>query len=179
MPTKPLVVFSHGKETGPHGRKIRKLQEIAEAQGAQTISVDYTSTYDPTERVNILLNTKLPEHSGLILVGSSMGGYVSTTASAHLKPDGLLLMAPAFGLPDYPNHYPAPVASQVVAVHGWHDEVVPVDNAITWAQRHNVRLVLVDDNHSLHSEVHTVGQLLVGMLQQLKAPRRVAAPKFI
>ena len=167
MPAKPLVVFSHGKETGPQGRKIRKLQEIAEAQGAQTISVDYTSTYDPTERVNILLNTELPAHNGLILVGSSMGGYVSATASAKLKPDGLLLMAPAFGLPGYPNNYPAPVASQVAAVHGWHDDVVPVDNAMAWARQHHVRLVLVNDNHSLHSEVHTVGQLLVGMLQRL------------
>ena len=167
MPAKPLVVFSHGKETGPQGRKIRKLQEIAEAQSAQTISVDYTSTYDPTERVNILLNTELPAHNGLILVGSSMGGYVSATASAQLKPDGLLLMAPAFGLPDYPNNYPTPVASQVAAVHGWHDDVVPVDNAIAWARQHHVRLVLVNDNHSLHSEVHTVGQLLVAMLQQL------------
>ena len=167
MPAKPLVVFSHGKETGPQGRKIQKLQQIAEAQGAQTISVDYTSTYDPTERVHILLNTELPAHKGLILVGSSMGGYVSATASEQLKPDGLLLMAPAFGLPDYPNNYPTPIASQVAAVHGWHDDVVPVDNAIAWARQHHVRLVLVDDNHSLHSEVHTVGQLLVGMLQKL------------
>lgn len=90
----------------------------------------------------------------------------STIASAQLKPDGLLLMAPAFGLPDYPNNYPTPVANQVAVVHGWHDDVVPVENAIIWARQHNVGLVLVDDNHSLHNEVHTVGQLLVAMLNR-------------
>jgi hypothetical protein len=31
----------------------------------------------------------------LVLVGSSMGGYVSTIASQSLKPAGLFLMAPA------------------------------------------------------------------------------------
>jgi len=36
----PLVVFSHGKETGPNGRKINTLREIAHSAGAQTISVD-------------------------------------------------------------------------------------------------------------------------------------------
>jgi hypothetical protein len=89
MQFKPLVVFSHGKETGPKGRKIRQLQEIAEAQGAQTISVDYTPTHDPVERVNILLNTELPEHKGLILVVSSMGGYVSTPIFAMRCPPKL------------------------------------------------------------------------------------------
>lgn len=167
--TTPLVVFSHGKETGPNGRKINTLREIAHSAGAQTISVDYTSTIDPALRVQLLLDTVLPAHHGLILVGSSMGGYVSTLASRTLKPAGLLLMAPAFGLEDYPEPYPAPLASHIVAVHGWQDDVVPVENASHWAKLYQAKLVLVDDDHSLHKEVTTVGELLIKMITQVKA----------
>ena len=170
--SQPLVVFSHGKETGPNGRKINTLREIAHSAGAQTLSVDYTSTLDPALRLQLLLETVLPEHRVLILVGSSMGGYVSTVASRTLKPDALLLMAPAFGLEDYPEQYPAPSANSIAAVHGWHDEVVPVDNTIHWAKHYQAKLVLVNDDHSLHKEVVTVGELLVKMIAQLKAFER-------
>lgn len=166
---KPLVVFSHGKETGPSGRKILQLREMAEAAGAETVSIDYTSSMDPEIRVQQLLNTELPAHHGLVLVGSSMGGYVSTVASKVLKPDGLLLMAPAFGLPGYAEFYPTPNATTIAAVHGWLDDVVPVENAVRWAKDNKIRLVLVDDDHSLHQEVATVGQLMVSMIQKLVA----------
>ncbi len=97
-----------------------------------------------------------------------MGGYVSTVASRTLKPDALLLMAPAFGLEDYPEPYPAPLASRIAAVHGWHDEVVPVNNAVHWAKQYQAKLVLVDDDHSLHKEVGTVGELLITMIEYVK-----------
>lgn len=163
-----LVVFSHGKETGPNGRKITQLRDIAHSAGAQTVSIDYTSTMDPSKRVQILLRSELPAHEKLILVGSSMGGYVSTHASQSLQPDGLLLMAPAFGLPDYPESMPKPSATDIVAIHGWQDDVVPVHNVIQWAKMHDVTLVLVSDDHSLHNELPTVGQLLVQMISKFK-----------
>lgn len=164
-----LVVFSHGKETGPNGRKISQLREIAEQAGARTMSVDYTQTMRPEERVHILLSTALPAHDHLILVGSSMGGYVSTRASKQLKPAGLVLMAPAFGMADYPVPYPTPHASDVAVVHGWQDEVIPVNHVIEWAKEHQIRLQLVSDDHSLHQEVGTVGRFLVEMISKLKA----------
>ena len=46
-----------------------------------------------------MLQLELVPHERLILVGSSMGGYVSTVASVSLKPAGLFLMAPAFYMP--------------------------------------------------------------------------------
>ena len=113
--SQPLVVFSHGKETGPNGRKINTLRDIAHSAGAQSMSVDYSSTLDPALRVKLLLDTVLPERHGLILVGSSMGGYVSTVASRTLKPDALLLLAPAFGLSDYPEPNPTPAASRIAS----------------------------------------------------------------
>lgn len=142
---------------------------MAHGVGAQTLSVDYTSTLDPALRVKLLLGTVLPAHHGLILVGSCMGGYVSTVASHTLKPDALLLMAPAFSLEDYPEPYPAPAANSIAAVHGWQDDVVPVENAIHWAKHFKAKLVLVNDDHSLHKEVGTVGELLVKITQLIQA----------
>ncbi|MBZ9611989.1 hypothetical protein [Rheinheimera maricola] len=55
--SQPLVVFSHGKETGPNGRKINTLRDIAHSAGAKTLSVDYTRTMNPTLRVQLLLET--------------------------------------------------------------------------------------------------------------------------
>lgn len=36
-----LVVFSHGKESGPWGSKIQALAKVAERLGGDVISVDY------------------------------------------------------------------------------------------------------------------------------------------
>lgn len=43
-----LVVFSHGKESGPLGSKIRALIQVAERLGAWAISVNYREHPDGT-----------------------------------------------------------------------------------------------------------------------------------
>ena len=86
-----LVVFSHGKESGPWGEKIRALAQVAESLGAQALSVDYreypagifhdqNAVGEADRRVAQLETLNLPAHHQLVLVGSSMGGYVSTAA---------------------------------------------------------------------------------------------------
>ena len=83
------------------------------------VSIDYREHLEGTKhdqngageadrRVGQLLSTSLPEHSKLILVRSSMGGYVSNVASTRLKVDGLFLLAPAFYLNGYGNQEPIP-----------------------------------------------------------------------
>ena len=76
-----LVLFAHGKESGPWGSKIQHLAAIARRLGAQVVSPDYGDLPDPDARVARLLALPLPAHERLVLVGSSMGGYVSTVAS--------------------------------------------------------------------------------------------------
>ena len=48
------VYFSHGKESGPWGTKIKRLAVIAEERGCAVESVDYTDTMDPDLRVERL-----------------------------------------------------------------------------------------------------------------------------
>src|SRR5690348_225810 len=95
-----LVVFAHGKESGPWGTKITRLAEVARALKFDVLSPDYSRTHDPKERVAMLLELA-PRAGTLVLAGSSMGGYVSAMACAALKPRALFLMAPALYFPGW------------------------------------------------------------------------------
>ena len=162
-----LVLFAHGKESGPWGSKIRHLAAIAQDQGAAILSPDYGDLADPDARVQRLLTTPLPAHERLVLVGSSMGGYVSTVASQTLQPAGLFLMAPAFYMPGYANQDPQPGTPQVSVVFGWRDEVIPVAHGIRFAQAQRAQLHVLDSDHRLNDVLQPVGDLFARFLQSL------------
>ena len=175
-----LVVFSHGKESGPLGSKFQALMRVAEQQGACTLSVNYRECADGTaidhdapgeadRRVAQLLVTRLPAHTCLVLVGSSMGGYVSAVASEKLKPEGLFLLAPAFYLPGYACQDPVPRAGSTLIVHGWGDDVVPLDHSIRFARQHHCALHLLDGDHRLNAALPAIEPLFGMFLQNIKA----------
>lgn len=164
-----LVVFAHGKESGPWGTKIRHLAAIAERHGAAVLSPDYSDLSDADARVERLLALDLPPHAQLILVGSSMGGYVSTVASPALRPDGLFLMAPAFYMPGGAVQSPASAASHTCIVSGWQDEVIPVEHSIRFAQGCAAELHLLDADHRLNEVLVEVGELFERFLVRLLA----------
>jgi pimeloyl-ACP methyl ester carboxylesterase len=154
-----VVYFAHGKETGPEAVKIQYLSEIAKAKGCRIESPDYSDLADPDDRVQRLLVLARETLGGLVLVGSSMGAYVSVVASERLKPKGLYLLAPAVSLEGYAIQDPIPRADVAVAVHGWNDEVVPVANVLRFAQRYAVELHLLNADHRLLSVLPLVGRL--------------------
>lgn len=173
-----LVVFSHGKESGPWGSKIRSLADVVERLGGIVISIDYrehpTGTHhdqngpgEADRRVGQLLSIQPPERGKLVLVGSSMGGYVSTVATARLKPDGLFLLAPAFYLNGYANQDPTPRAKRTSIVHGWNDSVVPVQNSIKFAKLHQCDLHLLDGDHRLNDSMPKIEPLFEIFLKQI------------
>lgn len=173
-----LVVFSHGKESGPLGSKFRSLMRVAERLGAQTLSLNYRerangSAIDPgapgeaDRRVAQLLATPLPANARLVLVGSSMGGYVSTVASAHLHPKGMFLLAPAFYLPGYACQEPAPCARTTLIVHGWDDVVVPPEHSLRFARRHRCALHLLAGDHRLNAALPALEPLFEMFLHGL------------
>ena len=173
-----LVVFSHGKESGPWGAKIKTLAAVVERLGGQVTSVDYrehpkgtphdqNSPYEADRRVEQLLSTELPEHVKLVLVGSSMGGYVSTVTSARLRPDGLFLLAPAFYLNGYSNQDPTSLAKRTMIVHGWGDELVPVENTIKFSRLHRCDMHLIDGDHRLNDALLKIEPIFELFLQQI------------
>jgi alpha-beta hydrolase superfamily lysophospholipase len=168
------VVFNHGKESGPWGGKITKLAGVAQKCGFAVESIDYQDLPDAGPRVERLLQSEAGKAKGLILVGSSMGGYVATVASSILKPEGLFLIAPAFYIPGYPEQNPVPNARAVSVVHGWNDEVIPVEHSIRFARKFSattrMELHLIKDDHRISAELDFVATLFERFLKQFRAP---------
>ncbi|MBF0380733.1 MAG: alpha/beta hydrolase [Magnetococcales bacterium] len=164
---KPLIVFSHGKEGVPDGRKIMQLMAVADRHGCESLSVDYRDIPSPDKRADKLLITLKSRPPPLVLVGSSMGSYISIVTSHDIKPKGLFLLAPALYLPGYNNQDPTPYAELTTVIHGWSDEIVPADNVIKFSQKHQNRLNLVDADHRLLSAMPFIENLFDMFLEEL------------
>jgi alpha/beta superfamily hydrolase len=160
-----LVVFAHGKESGPWGTKITRLAEVARACHFDVLSPDYSHTHDPKERVAHLLKLA-PAARTLVLVGSSMGGYVSAMACATLKPRALFLMAPALYFPGW-DEDPQGCPKDTVVVHGWRDDIVPVDVSVRFARARNAALHLLDSGHTLNDQLESLSLLFGHLLKRV------------
>ena len=175
--TRGTVCFNHGKESGPGGRKIKALTAIAKNAGFAVQTLDYTDLPDADLRVKRLLASEPAQADRLILVGSSMGGYVATVASKVLKPDGLFLMAPAFYMPGYDSQNPVPHAKTVTVVHGWGDDVIPVEHSIRFAGKFSggrrLELHLIEADHRLFPAERLVETLFGRFLDQVTGPAHI------
>jgi pimeloyl-ACP methyl ester carboxylesterase len=153
MAVKGQVVFSHGTEGTPFGTKIRALYEIAESEGYDVAAVDYRGLTDPDERVQLLQEFCRDFSSHLVLVGSSMGGYVSLAAAPTLHARGVFLMAPALYMPGIPPLKRGLPDCPIALVHGWRDEVIPYEQSMRFANENKLALHLVESDHRLHSAI--------------------------
>lgn len=158
------VYFSHGKESGPWGSKIKTLADMAVQQGFDVESIDYSDIMDPDLRVERLINTLKIEKESFLLVGSSMGGYVSLVASAQLDTKGLFLLAPALYMPGYNIQTYRSNCSNIEIVHGWSDDVIPPEHSIKFARSTNCSLHLISGDHRLNSSIETVKKLFLQFL---------------
>ena len=161
------VYFSHGKESGPWGTKIKRLAKIAENTGCGVESIDYTDTMDPDLRVERLLGVLAREQGEFVLVGSSMGGYVSLAASQEVHAEAIFLMAPALYIPGYERQEYRSRCSHIEIVHGWSDDVIPVENSIRYAKEADCTLHLISGDHPLNSSLEVVAGLFERFLEQV------------
>jgi hypothetical protein len=85
----------------------------------------------------------------LVLSGFSFGGYVAALAAQHLQPQHLILAAPAVGRFAMPA-----VSPDTLVVHGEHDDVVPLADALEWARpQHLPIVVLPAAEHFFHGRL--------------------------
>ncbi|MDC0722946.1 alpha/beta fold hydrolase [Nannocystis bainbridge] len=144
------VVFCHGLEGSPQGRKAQALR----AAGLDLVAPDFTGM-NLAARVAALL-PELAAHDGCVLVGSSYGGLTALCGAilhhrAGGRVHGLVLAAPALIVHEPPADAldlapPCPT----IAIHGRDDELIPVAAVEAWAAAHPaVRLEVVDDAHVL------------------------------
>ena len=158
--TMPAVYFSHGQESGPWGRKIRSMAETVRSLGCRAESVDYQDIADPTERVARLVAECRQVQEPLILVGSSMGGHVATAAASDVGAVGLFVLAPAYYMEGLEALTPPAPAIPIVIVHGWRDDVVPVENSIRYAGDCLATLHVVNGDHRLTANLDEINRYL-------------------
>src|SRR3984885_15577946 len=89
------VVFSHGQESGPWGRQIYALADVARSEGYESHSVDYRGIDEPRARVAKLVDFCKELSGDLVLGGSSMGPIAGVASASLLHARGVFLMAPA------------------------------------------------------------------------------------
>ena len=150
------VYFSHGMESGPWGSKIQHLAESAGDSGFAVDSIDYTDTMDPDVRAERLIEIISQESDDCLLVGSSMGGYVSLVVSQSVDVSGVFLIAPALYIPGYRHQQYESRCSHIEVIHGWSDEVIPVDHSIRYARDADCTLHLISGDHRLNSSIDVV-----------------------
>ena len=154
------VIFSHGQESGPWGTKIRSMAERVKKLGCAVGSIDYQGIADPGERVEKLIRECAGIDDSLVLVGSSMGGHVATAAAETAQAIGLFVLAPAYYMEGYEDFArPAP-DMPICIVHGWHDDIVPVENSIRFARSCRATLHLVDGGHRLTDNIDEINVYL-------------------
>lgn len=163
----PIVIFSHGQESGPWGTKISAMADAARARGCAVDSVDYQGIADPTARVDKLIRHCSSLSAPLILVGSSMGGHVATAAAESVNAIGLFVLAPAYYMPGHESLTPPAPKIPICIVHGWNDDIVPVDNSIRFARQCKASLYIIDGDHRLTANIDEINGHLARFIDKL------------
>lgn len=169
-------ILSHGFESGPDATKVTALADVAGQLGWTHERPDYTdldaqreisSVGDVVGRQRRLhaLAQAAAAQGPLVLVGSSLGAYISARVSLEVPTRALFLMVPPLQMGPLPALDAADVPTSVV--HAWHDELIPADGVIAWARVRSARLLLVDDTHRLSAHVATSARAFAELLQSL------------
>ena len=161
------VIFSHGQESGPWGTKIRAMAELVRGMGCEADSIDYQGIADPAGRVEKCVRDCAQIDDRLVLVGSSMGGHVATAAAEELGAAGLFVLAPAYFIEGLEGLTPQPPPIPICIVHGWHDDIVPVENSIRFARSCSATLHVVDGDHRLTANIEEINEYLRRFVEKL------------
>jgi len=170
-PMKRTVILSHGLESGPQATKVSALAEVALALGWNEVRPDYRDIDAPRDpraidaRVARAL-AHTPADGRVVFAGSSMGAFISGFASIERRCEGLFLLALPTGIPGYPHAFAAADVPTAL-VHGWDDELCPVDAAIGFARERRASLHLVRDDHRLSAHVGVCAELFARFLAGL------------
>lgn len=167
---KPFLILSHGLESGPDATKVSALARIAAPLGFDSVRPDYRDldAGRDVRRIDERI-ARLKQHAAgrgpVILAGSSMGAYTSALASRDVDCIGLFLIALPVAIPGHDCEFGAATVPTAL-VHGWDDELCPVDDAIAFARRRGDAMTLVRDDHRLSAHVDFVAERFREFLRQ-------------
>jgi predicted alpha/beta-hydrolase family hydrolase len=156
------IILSHGSNSSPDATKVSALAALAESLGWATQRPDYRDddarghAGSVAPRVARLRATIEALRAAPVLVGSSMGAFVSALVSLDVPVAGLLLLATPGAIPDYPRVLDLRRGVPTLLIHGWRDEVCPVAGVQKFAARYRVPLLVLDDDHRLSASVDAI-----------------------
>ena len=167
------IILSHGSDSGPDATKVSVLAAFAEALGWKTQRPDYRSddlaghagSVDP--RLQRLLAAIDAVDAPPVLVGSSMGAFVSGLASLQRPVAGLFLLATPSEIPGYVRRFDLRPDVPTVLIHGWRDEVCPLAGVQAFAAKRRLPLLVLDDDHRLGASMDTIAAQFRLLLDQL------------
>lgn len=167
------VILSHGSGSSPQATKVSALAAQAEALGWSTQRPDY-STDDArghadcvAPRISRLRATIEALDEPPVLVGSSMGAFVSGLVSLDVPVAALLLLAAPSEIPGYARQFDVRPDVSALLIHGWRDEVCPLNGIYAFAARRKLPLLIVDDDHRLGSSMDAISAQFRVLLDQL------------
>jgi alpha/beta superfamily hydrolase len=98
----------------------------------------------------------------IALAGFSFGGYVQTRVAQRIKPERMVLVAPATGYLSGERDYDTqPVPADTLVIHGEKDETVPLANVMDWARPQQLPVIVVPDaEHFFHHRLHIIKRLV-------------------
>ena len=134
------VLFLHGLESKPGGKKARFLKE----KGYQVFNPGLPkSSFEETIRI---AQDVVDEEEPDVIVGSSRGGAIALC----LEPRGakLVLIAPAWKRFDKTQHV-ASVKSDCVVLHSENDDIVNIEDSVQLAETTSATLIKVGTDHRM------------------------------
>lgn len=169
------IILSHGSDSGPDATKVSVLAAFAESLGWRTQRPDYRTddlpgyagSVDP--RIQRLVAAIDSVDQPPVLVGSSMGAFVSGLASLQRPVAGLFLLATPSEIPGYRRAFDTAPGVPALLYHGWRDDVCPPEGVIAFAARRRLPLIVVDDDHRLGDSVERIVEQFGLFLAGLKA----------
>ena len=169
------IILSHGSDSGPDATKVSALAALAESLGWRTQRPDYRTddarghAGSVAPRVARLRATIEALDAPPLLVGSSMGAFVSGLASLDVPVAGLLLLAAPSAIPGYPRAFDLRREVPTMLVHGWRDEVCPLAGVHAFAAQRRLPLLVLDDDHRLGASMGMIAAQFLQMLDRLAA----------
>lgn len=163
------IYFSHGRKHGPKDPKIQRLIAVALQYDLKVVNVDAAHLSSAEERASHLTSLiRKDENKPFILVGTSMGGYVSLLAAEKHLPRGLFLLAPSFYLNGYlVQDLPCLAIEHFEIIHGTKDNRVPIEHSKRYASHSGCLLHTLRTDHAFTNAFEELSVLFDQFLKQL------------
>ena len=167
------IILSHGSDSSPEATKVSMLALLAESLGWPTQRPDYRAADardhagSVAPRIARLRATVEALDAPPLLVGSSMGAFVSGLVSLDVPVAGLLLLATPSEIPGCARKFDLRTDGPTMLIHGWRDDVCPLAGVQAFAAPRRLPLLILDDDHRLGSSMDMIAAQFLHMLDQL------------